>query len=232
MILLHGACESSSFWKAQIDELQEQHHLVLLNLPGHGQSAKPGEEVSIPMYTEIVKEAINGLELKSPVVAGHSMGGAIAMTLAVEHPKLPRGLILANTGAKLGVLPEILAGLETDFAETIRDLVAPRELGSVQADQLLEWISNEMVLTDPAVGLEDFLACSRFDLRTRLKEIKVPSLVIAGDQDKLTPMKWGVYLNDNIADSELTLIPGTGHLTMLERPETFNQVLKEFLSSQ
>ena len=231
LMLVHGACESSSFWKAQVDELQKQHRLILLNLPGHGQSAKPSDEVNISMYAEIVREAIYGLDLESPSLAGHSMGGAIAMTLAVEHPKLLGGLILANTGAKLGVLPEILAGLETDFAETIRDVVAPRELGNAHADQLLEWISDEMVLTDPAVGFEDFLACSRFDLRARIKEIHIPSLVISGDQDKLTPVKWAVYLNENIADSGLAVIQGTGHLTMLERPYAFNQVLSEFLSS-
>lgn len=230
--MVHGACESSSFWKVQVEELQRHNHLILLDLPGHGQSAKPSVEVSIPMYAEIVREAIHGLEVESLVLGGHSMGGAIAMTLALEEPRLIGGLILANTGAKLGVLPEILTGLETDFTETIRSAVAPRELGNTHADQLLEWISNEMVLTEPSVGFEDFLACNQFDLRARIKEIRVPSLIISGDQDWLTPVKWAAHLNDNIADSELAVIQGTGHLTMLERPEAFNQVVSEFLSTQ
>ncbi len=151
------------------------------------------------------------------------------MTVAVEAPKLLGGLILANSGAKLGVLSEILAGLETDFATTIQTIIAPRELGTAHADTLLEWISNEMVLTDPSVGLGDFLACSRFDIRAKLKNISVPSLIVSGDQDNLTPAKWGAYLSENISDSELAVIQGTGHLTMLERPEAFNQILEEFL---
>ena len=229
LMLVHGACENSSFWKAQLNELQKQNHLILLDLPGHGQSAKPGGEVSIPIYAEIVREAIQGMELDAPILGGHSMGGAIAMTLAAEEPKLLGGLILANTGAKLGVLPEILAGLETNFEETVREQVAPRELGNVHADHILEWISNEMVLTDPSVGLEDFLACNRFDLRSKIKEIQVPSLIVSGDQDRLTPVKWGAYLNENIPDSWLAVIQSTGHLTMLERPDVFNRVLEEFL---
>lgn len=230
LMLVHGACENSSFWKAQLSELQKQNHLILLDLPGHGQSAKPSGEVSIPIYGEIVKEAIQGMELDSPILGGHSMGGAVAMTLAAEQPELLGGMILANTGAKLGVLPEILAGLETDFEVTIREQVAPRELGNAHADQILEWISNEMVLTDPSVGLEDFLACNRFDLRARIKEIQLPTLIVSGDKDKLTPVKWAAYLNENITDSQLAVIQGTGHLTMLERPNAFNRVLEEFLS--
>jgi len=230
LMLVHGACENSSFWKAQLTELQKQNHLILLDLPGHGQSAKPSGEVSIPIYGEIVREAIHGMELDSPILGGHSMGGAIAMTIAAEQPDILRGIILANTGAKLSVLPEILAGLETDFEETIREQVAPKELGNTHTDQILEWISNEMVLTDPSVGLEDFLACNHFDMRTKIKEIQVPTLIVAGDKDKFTPVKWAAYLNENIPNSQLAVIQGTGHLTMLERPDAFNQVLEEFLS--
>ncbi len=230
LILIHGACENSSFWKAQIEVLQKRNYLVLIDLPGHGQSARLGEEVSIPTYSMILREVIQGLDLNSPFLLGHSMGGAIAMTVAVEAPKLIGGLVLANTGAKLGVLSEILAGLETDFAATIQTIIAPRELSAAHADSLLEWISNEMVLTDPSVGLGDFLACSRFDIRAKLKIIGVPSLIVSGDQDNLTPTKWAAYLSENLSDSELAVIQGTGHLTMLERPEAFNQVLAEFLS--
>lgn len=230
MVFVHGACENSSFWKSQVEALQKQHHLIMLDLPGHGQSAKPSQEASIALYAEIVRDALRGLELTHPILSGHSMGGAIALTLVVEHPKLLSGVVLANTGAKLGVLPEILAGLETDYSETIRNIVAPRELGNEYADHLLEWISNEMVLTDPAVGFEDFMACRSFDLRARIKEIHVPTLIVSGDQDQLTPLKWSVYLNENIPDSELAVIQRTGHLTMLERPEAFNRVLEEFFS--
>jgi pimeloyl-ACP methyl ester carboxylesterase len=230
LVLLHGACESSAFWKAQIEELQKKHRLILIDLPGHGQSARLGEEVSIPTYSMILREAIQGLDLDLPFLVGRSMGGAIAMTVAVEAPKLLGGLVLANTGAKLGVLPQILAGLETDFAATIQTIVAPRYLGTAHADSLLEWISNEMVLTDPPVGLGDYLACSRFDIRTKLKNISVPCLIISGDQDNLAPTKWAAYLHENLNNSELAVIQGTGHLTMLERPDVFNQVLEEFLS--
>lgn len=232
MILIHGACENASFWKAQTEVFQKRNHLVLIDLPGHGQSARLGDEVSIPTYSMILKEVIQGLDLDTPFLLAHSMGGAVAMSVAVEAPKLVRGLVLANTGARLGVLSEILAGLETDFAATIQTIIAPRELGTAHADSLLEWISNEMVLTDPSVGLGDFLACSRFDIRAKLKNISTPTLIVSGDQDKLTPIKWAAYLSENISDSELAVIQGTGHLTMLERPEAFNQILEEFLFDQ
>ncbi len=231
LVLLHGACENSRFWKSQLDNLQKSYHLILLDLPGHGQSPRLGEEVSIEIYARIVTDLIQGLELENPILAGHSMGGAIALTMALKNPSLLGGLVLANTGAKLGVLPQIIAGLETDFAETIRGAIAPKELGVAHRDSLLEWISDEMILTEPKVGLEDFLACTAFDVRNRLKDIRAPTLVVSGNEDQLTPLKWSVFLNDNIKDSTLAVIQRTGHLTMLERPDIFNEALLDFAST-
>ena len=88
---------------------------------------------------------------------------------------------------------------------------------------------------DPLTGAEvahaDFAACDAFDVRSRLSEIRAPTLIVCGAEDKMTPPKYSEYLTQNIAGAEFHLIENAGHMVMLERPEEFNRVLLDFLCS-
>jgi pimeloyl-ACP methyl ester carboxylesterase len=139
-------------------------------------------------------------------------------------------LVLVGTGARLRVLPSLLEGLLQDFGSTVEMMLGwaycsgcPPEL--VQLGRK-EWLENE-----PSVVHGDFAACDNFDVMGRLGEINCPTLVLCGEDDRLTPPKYAQYLQDSIPGASLTILPHAGHMVMLERPELVNQAIEEFLAA-
>jgi pimeloyl-ACP methyl ester carboxylesterase len=96
---------------------------------------------------------------------------------------------------------------------------------------LREDVTAEVLSTRPSTFLADFHACNGFDMMSRLGEIAVPTLVVTGDEDRLTPLKYGEYLATNIPGAVLKIIHGAGHLAMLEKPTEVNAVITAFLHS-
>lgn len=231
-VLVHGALGSSLSW---IYQLREAGRLGLralaLDLPGHGDSQDvPSGEVRIEDYATIVGDFIRSLGLERPVVVGHSMGGAIALHLALAEPALVGGLVLAHTGARLRVAREIMEGLERDYEEAVSKVIAPLAFSPSTPKWLVEASIREMLKVPQRVALRNFRACDQFDLRGRLGEIAAPTLIVAGGDDRLTPVKWAAYLHENIRGSELRVIEGAGHASMLERPREFNEALQGFIN--
>jgi len=227
LLFVHGAGGSSASWYFQ-RALAEVCEVIVLDLPGHGSSAPEGLR-TIDGYVKAVRAAIieNGLEGCS--VAGHSMGGAIALCLALSSPEIVAGLALVATGARLRVLPEILEGLLKDKEATVRTIVglafsegAPRPL--------VEAGFAEMMKAGKEVIHGDFSACDEVDLMGRLTHISLPTLVICGADDRLTPPRYSEYLAREITGADLMVIPSAGHMVMLEKPEETNRALSRFLS--
>ena len=86
-----------------------------------------------------------------------------------------------------------------------------------------------MLQTDPAVLHSDFIACDCFDIRTKLDQIHIPTLVISGTEDKMTPLKYSRYLVENIVDARLIIIEGAGHFSMLQKPKMVANAIAEFM---
>ncbi|RJR35521.1 MAG: alpha/beta hydrolase [Desulfobacteraceae bacterium] len=230
MLFLHGAGGDAAVWDEQAAYFQGRHPVYRLDLPGHGLSKGRGEE-DISAYAKCVHAAIEeALPRRRWVVVGHSMGGAVALQLVLDHPGLLKGMVLVGTGAKLGVLPVIIKLLETDpdaFFSTI-DLAA---FCSNTPAEIKEISSRSIRRCPPQVTLKDFNACNRFDVRSRLHEISLPALIICGENDRLTPVKYSEFLHRNIPASTLVLIPEAAHMAMAEQPVLFNQSLENFLRS-
>ncbi|RLF16554.1 MAG: alpha/beta hydrolase [Thermoprotei archaeon] len=231
VVFVHGALGSSLTWVYQLKAAKEGGFKALaLDLPGHGESEDLVGEVDIARLAEIVEKFMDALGVERAVLVGHSMGGAIAMTMAVDHPQRLSGLVLANTGAKLGVLPEILEGLEKDYQRTVAEVIAPLAFSRRTDPKLVEASIAEMLKVPLHVALRNFKACNSFDLRSKLGEVRAPTLIIAGDEDRLTPLKWAEYLRNNIEGARLKVIEGCGHIAMLEKPLEFNRALMDFLA--
>jgi len=173
---------------------------------------------------------LEALALKRAILVGHSMGGAIVQLLALEHSSMVGGLILVGTGARLRVLPSLLNGLANDFEETIEALLVYAYSASAPTE-LVELGRQEWLANSPAVIRGDFLACDRFDVIDRLGKIHCPTLVLCGEEDRLTPPKYSHLLRDSIADAALTVIPDAGHMVMLEQPQRVNRAIEEFLQT-
>ncbi len=226
LVLVHGAGGSHLHWPPQLRRLRDTD-VYGLDLPGHGYSSGRGRE-AITAYRDLILAWVEARALRPFVLAGHSMGGAIALAFALHCPELLAGLVLVGTGAKLRVSPAILQGLREDFPATAK-LICDWACGEGLDKRTRRLYLRRLLEVNPVVVLGDFLACDRFDVRQRLGEIPVPTLVIGGTADRMTPPKFSEYLRDHIPHAELVLIEGAGHMVMLEQPLAVTKAVAGFL---
>jgi pimeloyl-ACP methyl ester carboxylesterase len=227
LVLVHGAGGSHQIWLHQVNALR-QVNVYALDLPGHGRSE--GEErETIGEYGDLVIAFLDALGIETAVISGHSMGGAIALDLALRYPARMTGLVLVCTGARLRVTPLILDGIREDFQGAV-DLIGQFAYGPNAPPEAVRLGQEQMARTPPDVLYHDFAACDAFDIRDRLAEIRCPTLVISATADRLTPLKYGVYLQEHIAGARLAVIEDAGHTVMLEHPRQVAQVIQNFLT--
>lgn len=230
LVLIHGAGGSSVTWMEVVRRLAPRRRVIAPDLPGHGQSDPwPGDPATLSLYADFVGTVCAALGVQRAVLGGHSMGGAIALRCALAWPERVAGLVLVATGARLKVNPAIYAKLEHDFDDypawarewswspaTPRDVVDRWTAVSVQA---------------PAeVCAADFRSIDGFDDRPRLGEVKAPTLVVGGADDRLTPPRLQHELCAGIAGARAVILPHAGHYLMHEQPAAFHAALEPFLA--
>ncbi len=230
VVFVHGACENSSFWNQQ-KPLSDRYRIITVDLPGHGKSEPIEGEILVKSYSEIVSEFIKKTCPEKAIVVGHSLGGAIALMNVIEHCDNLKGAVIVSAGAKLGILPSIREGLRARFEETVKTVVGPRQFSSKTNLDTIRFVTNEILKCDSMVAAADFDACNSFDVRQKLRSISLPILIIAGEEDKMSPVPWSVYLKENIPKAKFVVIRDASHLPMIERPADFNRHLNEFLMS-
>lgn len=227
VLFLHGAGGTWKHWGLQLRDL-ENVRAVAVDLPGHGRSGGTGCD-SIAGYARFVQAFLDALTWPAATIVGHSMGGAIAMWLALDSPDRVEKLGLVGTGARLRVHPAILDGLQADNPlPTLRDINA-RAYRSDAPDEQIERATQELAATPTAVIYRDFVACDTFDIMEQVGDIQQPALVLTGQQDQLTPPSYAEYLAEHIPSAQLSLIPDAGHFVMIERPQAVTDVLEEIL---
>lgn len=226
-VFIHGAGGNSLLWKRVLSFLSGNGTAFAVNLPGH-----PSEEItckSVADYAEAVHSFIVGRGIRKPAVCGHSMGGAVALTLALDHAEDVGSLILVDTGAKLGVLPELVEGLRGQPLRAIERIITPMSFDSLSLDAARE-SRTALSVSNLPVFLNDYLACDGFDVRNRLPQITARTLIVCGESDRMTPPKWSYFMNSNIPSSSLFFIRGAGHMVPLEKPQACAQLIQAFLS--
>jgi pimeloyl-ACP methyl ester carboxylesterase len=230
VVFVHGACENSSFWNHQ-KALSDRYRIITMDLPGHGRSEPLEGEILVRHYSEVVSEFIARTCPEKAVLVGHSMGGAIALMNVIEHGQNLRGAVIVSAGAKLGVLPSIREGLRARFEETVKSVVGPRQFSSKTNLDTIRFVTNEILKCKSSVAAADYDACNSFDVRQKIRSINIPILIIAGEEDKMTPVPWSMYLKENIPKAKIVVLQDASHLPMIERPSDFNRHLNEFLMS-
>jgi pimeloyl-ACP methyl ester carboxylesterase len=170
------------------------------------------------------------LGLPPVVVVGHSMGGALALTLALDTPDRVAGLVLVGTGARLRVHPMLLEATRPGGAgvEELSGLMSSW-YGPEASDRVRELATRSLASLDTGVLHGDFVACDAFDVMNRLDTIDRPALVVVGESDQMTPVKYGRYLADHLARCQLEIVPGAGHMVMLEQPAAVERTLADWL---
>jgi pimeloyl-ACP methyl ester carboxylesterase len=228
LILIHGAGGSRLHWPPEIRRM-EGELVYSLDLPGHGQSPGEGEN-TIGGYSKRVCEWMDAINLERAVLVGHSMGGAISMTIALDEKDRMAGLILVGTGGRLRVLPMILEmTADSQKLSEAADLVNSYAFGPQAPPRLVELARVRMAETRPHVLHGDFQACDGFDVLSRLNEVTLPTQVICGEEDRLTPVKYSNFMAETIPDARIETIEGAGHMVMLEKAGNVAAIMKRFL---
>ncbi len=230
VILIHGAGGTHLHWPPDVRRMPQQR-VYALDLPGHGKSDGSGEQ-SIQAYAQHVLSWMEAMNFFQAVFVGHSMGGAIALTLGLEHNDQVAGLGLVGTGARLRVAPQILEATasQTGFDNAVK-MITQWAFGP-NADPRLKILAEErMAETRPSVLHGDFVGCDLFNQMEEVQNIQRPTLVVCGEEDKLTPSRYSKYLAETIPGAQLKLIPDAGHMVMLERPSAVAKALGEFLEA-
>lgn len=225
VVMIHGAGGTHLDWPAELRRMPEAN-AIIPDLPGHGRS-KPPAQTSISAYATDIISLLDALKIPKAILLGHSMGGAIAQTIAFQAPNRVSGLILIGTGAKLSVHPDILNGLLNDYAKTVQMIVDWQWAEGFEQVKRLGY--KRLLETDPKVLHGDFAATNIFDLRGQIGQIRVPTLIIGGTADKMTPFKFSTYLHEQIAGSQLVSVEGGGHMMALEQPQVVAGAVQRWL---
>lgn len=223
-IFIHGARGSVKRWRSQFGNLQYVCRILLIDLPGHGQSG--GVPLStVEDMTTLIREFADALNIPKFILVGHSMGGAVATDFAAKHPDRLLGLVLIDTAVRFSIAPETIKLL----AQGIKPFQhIDRSFSSSVPAELLKEAEEELEAISTEAYLSDLTACSRYDGTELLKLIKNPTLVLCGNEDRITPVEKALFLKEHISNSRLVVIQGAGHLPMLEQPATVNKELEWF----
>jgi pimeloyl-ACP methyl ester carboxylesterase len=229
-VLIHGAGGTHLHWSPQARRIPGQR-IYAIDLPGHGKSGGVGSQ-SIDEYARSVVNFLDELKFNTAVIVGHSMGSAIALKMALDFPKRVIGLGLVGSGARLRVAREILDGSSSaaTFPAVVK-LINDLGFGSSVSPRMKELAAQRMAEIRPAVLHGDFAACDGFDVISRLGEISVPTMILCGAEDVLTPVKYSEFLREHIAGARLVAFPGAGHMVMVEQPEAFAKALGNFVDA-
>ena len=228
VLLIHGAGGHHLYWPPQVRRLHNQR-MFAMDLPGHGKSDGIGHH-RVQDYADEILKLMAALRLNAAVLVGHSMGGAIALDAAIRFPRRVLGLCLIGSGARLRVDPAILRSLAQDsnYAAALR-LIGERSFAARTGRRLMELAMQRMAETRPSVLHGDLMACNAFDVTHQISNINSPTLVLCGAEDQMTPPKYSDFMHANIGGSRLKIIPGAGHMVMLEQPDEVADELASFL---
>jgi pimeloyl-ACP methyl ester carboxylesterase len=220
LVLIHGSGDTALTWSQVAGALGDSSYqtVLALDLPGHGTRA--GEPLPAPptvaAYAADVRAELERRGLAGVTLAGHSLGSAIALRLALDAPDLVARVGLIGAGARLRVLPAMLEAARANPEVARRELIT-FALAPAHAAQAAELYARSGLLAAGAL-YADLSACDDFDMMADLGGIAQPSLIAVGAEDRLTPPKYAAYLAAHLPHATLVEVPGAGHALPSEAP--------------
>ncbi len=236
LVLLHGWTENHKFWKFQTPTFSREYNVIAIDLRGHGESDKPKTGYSIQTFADDLHHLLNTFETNRAIIVGHSMGGMTALVFCLKYPEKVKALILVNTTSvgvhEAGLISpkETLQMIRTSgFENIVEHFFAQTFFAPGTSEDLISWAKSEVLKTPQYVVEEALKAIMEHDVTARLSEITVPTLIIHGTQDFAISVKMAEMMNEKILNSNLQIIEGVGHHTMLEKPDEFGNAVLDFL---
>lgn len=226
VLFLHGAGGRGLVWQHQLLAFPKAQAPDLPRRAGGHPAARPPWGVN--RYLAAVRATV-GPAASPRVVAGHSLGAAIALLWALTVPEEIRALILIGAGSRLRVAPHLLETLRADYEQGLEGLIgqwfAPRA-----PDRLKQKSRTLLRAVNPEMLLAELEAAEAFDVTADVGRIRVPSLLLCGADDQVTTAALSRDLHERMPGSYLVTIAGAGHMVMLERPRATNAAIRAFLA--
>ena len=239
IVFIHGLGSSGRDWEYQIDYFSNHYQVIVTDVRGHGNSDKPSGPYSIPLFARDTAEMIKGLDIAPTHVVGISLGGMIALQLAVDERELVRSLVVVNSGSEM-VVRTVKQRLAIMQRFLIVRLLGMRKMGEVlggrlfpkpEQQELRQMFADRWAENDPRAYREAMRAIVGWSVTEQLHKIECPTLVIAAEHD-YTPIEDKAPLVNGIKNVELVVIDNSRHATPVDQPVEFNKVLSAFLARQ
>lgn len=241
IIFLHGFPFDKTMWESQLNFLKESYRLIALDIRGFGRSKDEKTPFSIGLFGDDLIQFMDALHLEKVILCGLSMGGFIALNAQERYPDRFEALILCDTQC-IADTPEMkdkrystiedirINGANNFKGEFLIRVFHKDSLATKKA--LVEKLRNVVFANSENTIIQGLYALAdRFETCTTLDKIKIPTLIICGREDSVTPLDQSQYLHQNIKESVLKIIDQAGHVSNLEQPEKFNEHLSDFLAS-
>ena len=242
--LLHGWALNSHVWDCVLPGLAQHGKIIAIDLPGHGKSALPDNgNYDLDAITNEVAQLIDS----GATVVGWSLGGLVALNLACKYPELVHKLVLVAGSPRFvrspdwpnavdkSVIDGFAQSLISDYRATILRFLAIQALGSDQAKQSIKALREKVFINgEPQlIALQEGLnLLSETDMRTRLPDIRCPTLIVAGEKDTLIPANSGSDTAKLLPNSQLAIIGGAGHAPFISHSEEFLSIVTAFINEK
>lgn len=225
-----------SMWQPQIQHFQQDHYVICYDTRGHGVSSAPQGPYSLEQLGQDVVNLLDHLDIAKAAFCGISMGGLTGQWLAIHKPERFSQVIVCNTAAKIG---------QEQVWQDRAVLVREQGLAPIAATAASRWFTDPFIQSNPAVvaelsndlgagSPEGYANCcealAKADVREQLSSIQIPVLIIAGQQDPVTTVADGQFMQQRITNSRLFEI-NASHISNIEQPEAFNQAVQTFLAA-
>ncbi len=236
VLFLHGLGGDQRFWLYQVPAFCGRYPTLTIDLRGHGRSGRPPRDFTIADMARDVVRLLRSIGVERAHLVGASLGGLVAQQFALDYPFATASLVLADTFC---AVPE-------EFQETIRasmQFIENNAMAEVAAARIRnafsdhanpvmrDYFIDRVAQNDKASYVRAARAAMSYSSADRLGEIAVPTLVVVGDEDRVTPPPLSETLAERIDGARLVRIAGAGHITNLEKPDEFNRVVLEFLDA-
>ncbi len=240
VVLIHGFPFSMEMWNPQIELLKSDYRVIAYDVRGHGNSDDGDGQYTVEFFVDDLIALLDYLKIAKATLCGLSMGGYIALRAMERNPERVASLVLCDTGPqadsnevkirRAGNMKSVKANGVKTFAEGfVKAVFAPESFGKrpneVEAIRRIIESNSEIGICGTLLAL----AC-RTDTTDSLDLIRIPTLIMVGEEDKVTPPKLSELMDSKISGSEIHILKNAAHLSNLENPEEFNKYLSEFLS--
>lgn len=241
IVLIHGYPFNRSMWTEQVSLLNDRFRVVTLDLRGHGESESSTGASTMKLMAEDVAALMDEIGIERAVVGGLSMGGYVTLAFHQLFPERVEKLLLADTRAQADTeegkatraeqVQQILAdGMAGIVNAMLPKLLSPETVS--KRPDVVKRVRDMMIHTSPAGAAAALRGMAeREDQTGRLAQIKVPTLIVVGKEDPITPVADSQKMHERIAGSQLVVIENASHVSNIEQPEQFNRAFNEFLGS-